>query len=390
MKDSNQIPVRLIATSPSGDIPIRAKDTEISLPKGPRDSSTKSVLTYGPYLEAVHHLLLRNNCEKVLESTAKRLGRAVKLDEISSIEIRTEKHGACYHVARLDLNVSGKIVSLAVNVAVSDKVRSQVEQDFRLLGKLRNRYRNNFLPQVYFKGAGRYQEGNKGVKWLHMFVAEWFSGHHEFHLHRDQQDGSSRLLLWDLDHGSRYLSDSQCLEVYRQAALILTLYYNWNTFQQIYPWHHAAGDFVLREEQERVDLRLVTVRDYASVVDFKTRKRAGKLLALILFFLHLTVQMRFDRLDGVGAVVWADDYCLEGVVAGFFEGLTLGDLGARRTMPYGGEILDIFRRFSREEWLHLLEECLETYNLSQEELSLIQKYSGAHLDKVKHVLEAMD
>jgi hypothetical protein len=358
MKDSNQIPVRLIATSPSGDIPIRAKDTEISLPKGPRDSSTKSVLTYGPYLEAVHHLLLRNNCEKVLESTAKRLGRAVKLDEISSIEIRTEKHGACYHVARLDLNVSGKIVSLAVNVAVSDKVRSQVEQDFRLLGKLRNRYRNNFLPQVYFKGAGRYQEGNKGVKWLHMFVAEWFSGHHEFHLHRDQQDGSSRLLLWDLDHGSRYLSDSQCLEVYRQAALILTLYYNWNTFQQIYPWHHAAGDFVLREEQERVDLRLVTVRDYASVVDFKTRKRAGKLLALILFFL--------------------------------LEGLTLGDLGARRTMPYGGEILDIFRRFSREEWLHLLEECLETYNLSQEELSLIQKYSGAHLDKVKHVLEAMD
>ncbi|UCG11398.1 MAG: hypothetical protein JSU72_12710 [Deltaproteobacteria bacterium] len=386
MKDSKQISVRLIATTPTGDIPIRAEYTEISLPVGPQDSSAKSELSYGLYLEAVHHLLLRNDCEKVLESIAGRLGRVVKLDEIGFIEIRTEKHGNCYHVARADFSISGEIVSFAVNVAVSDEVRSELEQDFRLLRKLKSRYGYHFLPQVYFKGAGRYMGGNKGVKWLHMFVAEWFRGYHEFHLHLDQKDRSYRMLMWDLDRSSRYLSQEQCLEVYRQAARILTVCYDWSTFKQIYPWQHAAGDFVLKEDGGRVDLRLVTVRDYAAVVDFATGKKAGKLLALILFFLHLTIQMRIDRLDGVGDVVWAEDYCLEGVVSGFLEGLTEGEGRGRRGMPSPLEIHTILRNFTGDEWLEFLIELLGTYSFSQEELSLIRDHGDGHIERLQQVL----
>jgi len=387
MKDSRHIPVRFTAATPRGDVPLNGDRAKKYLPTDPQAEAAENGLRYGPYLEAVRHLLLRQNCRKILEALARRLGRAVSLEEIDFIEIRTEKHGAGYHVARVDLSVSGGLLSFAANVAASDAGRSEMRRDFRLLHQLGRRCPHPFLPQVYFKGAGRYREVGKRSRWLHMYVAEWLRGYHEFHLHLDQQQGCYRLLLWDLDRGSRYLSRAQCLDLYRQAARILTAYYDWNTFRQVYPWHHAAGDFVLKEEGGEVEVRLITIRDYGPVVDFSTGKRAGRLLALILFFLHLTIQNRLDRLDGVGDVVWAADYCLEAVVAGFFEGLALGgDVKARRGMPPNEEILALLRSLVRDEWLQFMQEYLDTYTLSQEELSLIQENCDDHLDRLQQVL----
>jgi hypothetical protein len=389
MKDASKIPVRLMATTPGGQVQLGAKSRAAHLPGAPQSAEGESELRYGPYLGAVQYLLLRNNCRNILGALTHRLGRSVKLKEVDAIEIRTEKHGAFYHVARADLSVSGQIVSFAVNVAVSDAARAQLERDYSLLRSLTNRYRYKFLPQVYFKGAGIYREPGKPRRWLHMFVAEWFRDYHEFHLHRDKSDSSNRMLLWDLGHGSRYLSKQQCVSLYRQGAKILTFYYNWSSFKQIYPWHHAAGDFVLREEKDTVDLRLVTVRNYAAVVDFTTGKKAGKLLALTLFFLHLTIQMRIDRLDGVGDVVWAEDYCLEGVVPGFFEGLAEGQGRSKRGMPSPAEIHAVLRDFTGEEWLQFLVELLATYNFSQEELSLIRDHGDGHMDCLRQVLTMM-
>ena len=387
MKDASKIPVRLLATTPRGEVDLSEKSRATHLPAGPQSAEGESELRYGPYLGAVHYLLLRNNCRKILEALAHRLGRLVTLAEVDGIEIRTEKHGAFYHVARADVSVSGLIVSFAVNVAVSDTARAQLERDFNFLRSLTSQYNYKFLPQAYFKGAGIYREPGKPRRWLHMFVAEWFRDYHEFHLHRDQADGSSRMLLWDLGLGSRYLSERQCVNLYRLGAKILTLYYNWNNFKQIYPWHHAAGDFVLRTKGDTVDLRLVTVRDYTAVVDFTTGKNAGKLFALILFFLHLTIQMRIDRLDGVGDVVWAEDYCLEGTVAGFFEGLTSGATKVRKGIPPAAEILDILRTFENEEWLSLLEEWKETYKPSEEELILVLEKAVDHFHKLEGFLK---
>jgi len=386
MKDPYQIPTRLIATTPMGDIPVREERGARHLPVGPGESDFEADLRYEPYLKAVRYLLLQKGCKKILEALASRLGRIVQLEEIEWIEIRTEKHGACYHVARADLKAAENVVSFAVNVAVSDATRSLLERDFRLLRRLAQRYQGQCLPQVYFKGAGLYKERDKRSRWLHMFVAEWFRGYHEFHLHYDQSESSLRVLLWDLDRGSRFLSRKQCVEAYRQMARILTLYYDWNNFRQIYPWHHGAGDFVLKTEKGRVNLRLITVRNYEPMVDFRTRKSSGKLLALILFFLHLTVQMRLDRLDGVGDVVWAEDYCLEGVVVGFLEGLALGDEKFRRGIPSGAVILDLLRSFTKKDWLQMLEQYLDIYELSQEELPLIQDHADTHLDKMKQVI----
>ena len=136
MKDTGKIPVRLVATTPKGDIHLSAENSVKYLPAGPQAEEGESNLLYGPYLEAVHYLLKKNNYQKIMEALTHRLGRTVKRDEVDFIEIRTEKHGAHYHVARTVLSVSGQMVSFAVNVAVADAARSQLELDFKLLKKL--------------------------------------------------------------------------------------------------------------------------------------------------------------------------------------------------------------------------------------------------------------
>lgn len=385
-KNSKKIPVKLLATTPQGEVDVEVVRSTTPLPAGPHGREGELDLHYGPYLEAVHHMLVKDNCRKLSKALCYRMNRVVTADEIDCLEIKTEKHGASYHVARVEVGVAGRKVAFAVNVATTPEAREQLKRDFRLLKMLTNRYDYDLLPTVFFSGAGLYRESGKTAMWLHMFLAEWFRGYHEFHLHREDASGSNLMLLWDLDRGSRYLTHEQCLDVYRQAARILTLYYDYHNFRQIYPWHHAAGDFVVKANKDRVDVRLITIRDYRAVIDFSTRKRAAKLLGLVVFFLHMTIQMRIDRLDGVGHVVWADDHCLEGTVAGFFAGLTDGIRQRRSKIPSPGEVRDLFRRFSRDEWLQFLVEMLGSYTFSQEELLLISDHGDAHIAYLRGLL----
>ena len=379
----------LLAATPQAEVAVEAVRSATTLPAGPPGKVRAPDLCHGAYLEAVNQMLAKDDYQRLFKALYSRLNRVVAAEEISCLEIKTEKHGAFYNVARVDFSIAGQKIPFAVNVAAGPEGREQLEREFRLLKMLNSRYTYKMLPDIYFKGAGLYRERGRPAKWLHMFVAEWLGGYHEFHLHRDQSDGSKRMLLWDLDRGSRYLSKHQCEALYRQGAKILTLYYNWNNLKQIYPWHHAAGDFVLREKKDGIDLRLITVRDYAAMVDFTTGKKAGKLLALILFFLHLTIRMRIDRLDGVSDVVWAEDYCLEGVVPGFFEGLREGEGWGKRGMPSPSEIHGVLRSFSSEEWVEFLVEVLGTYDFSQEELSFIRDHGDGHLGRLQQVLATL-
>jgi hypothetical protein len=113
--------------------------------------------------------------------------------------------------------------------------------------------------------------------------------------------------------------------LYRNAAMILSACYDPITASQIFPWHHAAGDFVVRVEGEGASVRLITVRDYipmTGTADEPDNEREI-LEALVVFFIHLSIRMRLDRLDGVKEVVWAPDGCLDPMIDGFFQGLDL-------------------------------------------------------------------
>ncbi len=98
----------------------------------------------------------------------------------------------------------------------------------------------------------------------------------------------------------------------------MTSYYDLPTFSQIYPWHLAAGDFIVRLAGDRVEVRLVAARQYGSLIgppDLPPEE------ALLFFLLNLTLRLRLDRLNGVGDLAWADDGCLQPAFDGFFRAL---------------------------------------------------------------------
>lgn len=112
------------------------------------------------------------------------------------------------------------------------------------------------------------------------------------------------------------------------------------SFSQIFPWHHAAGDFVVRFRDPGLDVRLVTVRDFRPMFDAgATEAPRWFLEALLLFFLNLTIRMRLDRLDGVGDLVWADQWVLLAAIEGFFQGL----VRSCRLRGLPDELMDAFR-----------------------------------------------
>jgi hypothetical protein len=366
MKDWQSIPVRMLATTPTGNVPI---DGEAGGHPLPGDSSPEPALTYGAYLDCVRRFLLRRSGANLVAALSAHLGRPVTPKEIEGIDIRSEKHGAFYHVARVDVHLPGAAVSFAVNVAASELARITLAQDYRLLRRLARRIPSSPLPRVYCQGSirdgGRHGEPIE----LRLAVGEWFTGYHEFHLGRLEGEGRVRLILWDSATGYRALDDIQSSSLYRQAARILAEYYDWNSFRQIYPWHHGAGDFVARVEGDEVSLRLITVRDYAPVVGY---------------FAHLTVQMRLDRIDGVGELAWAEGSVLEDLARGFLDALW-----RKRGAPSPPALHEILCRFSEDEWRQLLAEALGVYTFSPEELTLIHRHRDMHVQQLRQTLRSL-
>ncbi|MCK4727737.1 MAG: hypothetical protein KAT27_02340 [Desulfobacterales bacterium] len=285
---------------------------------GARDGS---VLSYSGYFKGITQVISRDGYGLLVDATARRLARDVVLSDIQEILIYAEKHGSDYHPARIEVMVDGVCATFVMNVAVSARGKARLCSEFDVLQHLGRKYGFSFLPQAYFYGEASCGSGHNGEAdtSLPMFLADWFEGYHEFHLSVDKEDGSQRLVLWDTDKGHYHLRPSHSSQIYRQAARILTLYYDVETFEQIFPWHHAAGDFIVKAAEESLDVRLVTARQYGSMMDRSEGVSAHE--GLLFFLLNLSLRMRLDRLDGVGAVVWADDGCLDDTLQGFLEGL---------------------------------------------------------------------
>jgi len=111
---------------------------------------------------------------------------------------------------------------------------------------MNNDFPFSFVPKVY--GTG--EVFTKDNHYISMFLGEWFEGFNEFHISRDPADGKNKIVVWDNQQSNFFLSADQIMELYRQATMILTSYYNIETFEQIFSWHHAAGDFVLKTSKQ--------------------------------------------------------------------------------------------------------------------------------------------
>jgi len=283
----------------------------------PPNSEQMPFISYGDYFTGARSFLSRNHFEAVINAAADVYHLEINPRDIEAIYIFLAKHGEFYHPSRIEVNVRNRRLIFVLNVAISDTGLQFIQKEYQFLNHLNMSFPYSFLPRVYGQGEVGFHHGRP----IRLFLAEWFEGFYEFHLFRRSTDNKTGIAVWDDIRGNYYLNDAQALKLYEQAAMILTCYYNVMTSEQISSWHHAAGDFVIRVDNENLEARLITVRNHTPLVENIDNDLDSLFDALLIFFLNLSIRMRLDRIDGVGETAWCDDLAVKGTVAGFFQGL---------------------------------------------------------------------
>jgi len=396
-------PIRYLVASPSGDATIDEGKLDYPLEGDPLKTS------YREYFLAIADFLSGNDFQRLLQAITAMSGAHAELSNIGEIIVRSEKHGALSHPASIECILGAYSVKFGLHVAVIDAGKDSLQREFTTLKMLHSRFNLPYIPVPYV------------LHEMHSMVfllEEWFDGYHEFHISRTGPDGQ-QLKLWEFGHGERFLTPAQVFEIYRQAAKILTIYYDLREYRLIYPWHHAAGDFVVKIDEdinppappfkkggdhfnlfvkdnvqeiptlakgdeggfsEKIDVRLTTVRGYEPFIRFDETDMPHPALALFYFFLHLSIQMRLDKLDGVGERAWAADSCVDATVTGFFEGLEVkSDIseccGSIRSF------LGLLQSFTKDEMIRTCVPIAEQFEKTKD-YPLIQKHLRDHADRL--------
>jgi hypothetical protein len=173
--------------------------------------------------------------------------------------------------------------------------------------------------------------------------------------------------------------------LYRQAAAILTHYYNIDTFEHITQWHHAAGDFILRRSGDEIDLKLITVRRYSplfrtSVEQATVESGAEQILqALLIFFLKLSFWIRLDRIDGIGDIVWSDPEAVQSALHGVLDGLSQKSGNSRLPDAVDTCFLYFLSVCSPADLLELSHSILHTFAAEAPETQIISHNLGEHV-----------
>jgi len=361
-------PITYLISSPLGDFPVDEDKMHFPLECDPRETP------YKVYFQTIKNFLQQDSFSHLLKAACKRCGREVHVHEINEIIIRAEKHGALYHPASIELVLEKSSVKFGLNVAVSETGRDWLKKEFSVIQDIKKKCNLPYLPEVYF-----FDEQAT----MSFLLEEWFEGYHEFHLSMTES-GEQVLKLWEFGKGYTNFSEGQRFEIYRQASKILTLYYDMNDFSQIYPWHHAAGDFIAKAEGNGVNIRLITARQYNPYMVFQEKEQMNPVIALFYFLLNLTVRMRLDKLDGVGDTVWAEDFCLEASVKGFLEGLGLKK-GLKDYFSSEKEFINILKSFSPEDLKAAYSPLIDIYKGTNDYPVIIENLDG-HVEALNAIL----
>ena len=345
-------------------------------------------LTYGEYFEAVAEFLKGHQSDFIAQAAVRIIKRTLNPYEISRIHIHLEKHGAFYHPARIALSLSDRRISLVVNVAVSAAGKNIIRNEYRQLKRLANRVSPAKVPHVFGYGRVRID----GQRYVQMFLGEWFEDFHEFHVSDRNDRGATGIRVWDPKRENLFLSRRQAQSVFEQAAMILTVYYDIQTFEQIHSWHHAAGDFVVCMHTDEPMVKLITVRRYEPLFNLsgEVDTLETTLNTLLIFLLNMSIRLRIDRMHGVGDVAWVNVDVVEGIIRGFFKGLVLQAEASR--IPY--VLIDAFKAFL----LHLPEMDIRdifkgiVYQLDPKnpDQPVINRNLDLHVEAVLTVLRQME
>ena len=356
-------------------------------------SDSDIFINHGDYFTAARDFLERERCKSITQSVSQYLHRNISSQEIEEIRIFLEKHGEFYHPAKVEAVLQDVKIPFVLNVAVSDNGKRYAQREYRLLKMLDTEYPDSFIPKVYALGTVFTKMDQVEIR---MFLGEWFEEFNEFHMSFDPDDKKYKIIVWDHEHGNFFLTTQQTIDLYRQASKILTCYYNIETFEQIFSWHHGAGDFVLKCKKDDIELKLVTVRQYRSMYENNIVSESIEsdsewiLEALLVFFFNMAIKMRIDRLDGVGEIVWSDDVALKGILKGFFEGLALKPLFSVFSEPLDHCFREHLLSCRREDFFDLNRAIVCTYPSQAPEVPVIRQHLGKHVEDLYNAVRQLE
>jgi hypothetical protein len=357
-------------SSPDGDLPLVEEDLNRPFLMAP--GKVHPFLTLGDYFHGVEDFLLDGDTLEVCLP-----GEFAGYP--SEIKIRSEKHGAFYHVASVDLFSGERLKRICVTTALTERGRNCLAREFSLLLSLGKFTSSAHMPRVYGIKEIERRVGAE-TETFTICLSEWLEDYHEWHLTSEKgSEGGGRLCIWDLKRGIRYASERERYEIFRQAARILTSCYDADTLEQISSWHHAAGDFVVRVWRGGVDLKLTTVRGYKPLEIFSGKTDIPHPMGLVFFFLDTAIRTRLDKEDGTGKVLWAEEYSAQAAVEGFFDSLT--DRKAQ-------DLLSLLQSFDEKEFLSLYDPLRRSYEGEDpQDLSAIDRHLPMHVKELHGILK---
>jgi hypothetical protein len=158
--------------------------------------------------------------------------------------------------------------------------------------------------------------------------------------------------------------------------MILTICYNPESFDQVFPWHHAAGDFIVNPSSDSLRIKLITVRQYGALLENPDKDEGTLLEAMLFFLVNLSIRTRLDRLDGVQEVVWAGLPAVEGTVRGFMDGLSA------KAPRWDSRFKEFFSSVSLLDLREICEAVADSYHPLAPELQIVRERLASHAAEV--------
>ncbi len=377
--------VEYLFSTSEGDLPV--ENDQLALPFRITPTENHPFLTLKDYFDAIRTFILQNE-GKPLENVLRQTPGAVScLENIRKIQIRSEKHGVLYHLSSVAIFSQGPPVKYSVSTAVSTKGKECLTHEFQILHRLHNHLKEGYLPRPYYAGEVPCH-AKESKETFSMMLSEWFEDYHEWHFSKDPNADGHKICIWDPLHGNRFASQEQAFSILSRIARILTLYYEPETYRQIYPWHHAAGDFIVKTEKGSVAVKLTTARNYKSFMEALSKEAANPVIAILYFFLNLTIRIRLDRLEGVGEIYWAEDFSVSAAATGFFDAVNQMSITGRLPADHGKDLLLLLKSFDRDELKKLFESLLVLYQQDDPmEFALIRRNLNSHVSLLHRTLQ---
>ena len=380
--------VTYLFSSPEGDILLDPEDLARPFLLTPQKAHPH--LTLGDYFDTIRNCILEDRGALLKEAFKSASDHKFNVEEIQKIQIRSEKHGILYHLASVEVFTTKSPVKFTLSTAISQKGRECILQEHDILHRLNRQTQFSLLPRTFGIRKMLCRTASGKTEEMVMLAAQWFEDYHEWHVTTDPLDLRQKIEIWDLKRGTRYASSGEAALIIEECSKIMACYYDFKNCNHIGAWHHAAGDFIVKCPQgHNPEVKLTTVRNYAPMMAAFTGKDADPTIAFIYFFLDTTIRMRMDRLDGVGEMVWLDDFAVTATVKGLFEGLRLQEVkedGAKRIQ--GDGLLSLLQSFDTSELAQVFQPLLDHHTTQDSDgMDLINVHIADHIGLLHQAIQ---